>query len=129
MRNKTIFKNWWETDGYGLTHNETCSEGIYIYPYSTGKTQYRNVYTDAPTDPPMGFKDGRIATMAGAPDLVVPVGEVPYNSTVSLTTEYMPVTLSFVAARGCDLMLVNLIQELQDAGVLKPVKTGATMYR
>ncbi|BCS20854.1 glutamyl-tRNA(Gln) amidotransferase, subunit A [Aspergillus puulaauensis] len=129
VKNKTIFKDWWETDGYGLAHNETCSEGIYIYPYSTGKTQYRNVYTDAPTDPPMGFKDSRIATMAGAPDLVVPVGEVPYNSTVSLKTEYMPVTMSFVAARGCDLMLVNLVQELQDAGILKPVKTGATMYR
>ncbi|OJI98271.1 hypothetical protein ASPVEDRAFT_880966 [Aspergillus versicolor CBS 583.65] len=129
VQNKTIFKNWWETAGYGRAHNETCSEGIYIYPYSTGKTQYRNVYTDAPTKPPMGFKDSRIATMAGAPDLVVPVGEVPYNSTVSLKTEYMPVTLSFVAARGCDLMLANLVQELQDAGILRAVKTGATMYQ
>lgn len=87
------------------------------------------MYTDAPTKPPMGFKDSRIATMAGAPDLVVPVGEVSYNSTVSLKTEYMPVTLSFVAARGCDLMLANLVQELQDAGILRAVKTGATLYQ
>lgn len=76
----------------------------------------------------MGFKDGRISIMARVPDLVVPVGEVSYNSTISLNMEYMPVTMSFVAARGCDLMLVNLIEELEKAGILKPVSTGPMMY-
>lgn len=76
----------------------------------------------------MGFSDGRIAVLAGAPDLVVPVGEIPYNSTISLKTEYMPVTMSFVAARGCDLMLVNLIEDMEKAGILKPVSTGPRMY-
>lgn len=66
--------------------------------------------------------------MARVPDLVVPVGEIPYNSTVSLKMEHMPVTMSFVAARGCDLMLVNLIEDLEKAGVLKPVSTGPMMY-
>jgi hypothetical protein len=45
LRNKTIFKDWWESQGYGVHNEDTCSEGIYIYPYSTGKTQYRDVYT------------------------------------------------------------------------------------
>lgn len=76
----------------------------------------------------MGFKDGRISIMARVPDLVVPVGEIPYNSTVSLKTEYMPVTMSFVAARECDLMLVSLIEDLEKAGILKPVSTGPMMY-
>ncbi|KAL4922387.1 amidase signature domain-containing protein [Aspergillus aurantiobrunneus] len=129
LHNKTIFKHWWESTAHGAGNRETCSEGVYVYPYSTGKTQYRNVYTSAPTEPPMGFTDGRIATMAGVPDFVVPVGEVPYNSTVSLRTEYMPVTMSFVAARGCDLMLVDLIRDLEDAGILRPVEIGPRMYR
>ncbi|KAL4781350.1 amidase signature domain-containing protein [Aspergillus varians] len=129
LTNKTIFKDWWESEGYGVTNEESCSQGIYIYPYSTGKTQYRNEYTGSPTEPPMGFKDGRIGSMAGVPDFVVPVGEVPYNSTVSRRTEYMPVTMSFVAARGCDLMLVDLVRDLEDAGVLRPVETGERMYR
>lgn len=76
----------------------------------------------------MGFKDGRIASMAGTPDLVVPVGEVPYNSTISLKTEYLPVAMSFVVARDCDLMLARLIRELGEAGILKPVSTGPMMY-
>ncbi|OQD75416.1 hypothetical protein PENDEC_c007G03836 [Penicillium decumbens] len=121
LKNKTIFKDWWESDGFGVAHKETCSEGIYLYPYTIGETH-------APTAPPIGFSDGRIGVMAGAPDFVVPVGEIPYNSTVSLKTEYMPVTMSFVASRGCDLMLVNLIRELEDAGILRPVKTGTRMY-
>ena len=82
----------------------------------------------APTEPPMGFKDGRIATMAGVPDVVVPVGEVSYASTVSLRTEYMPVTMSLVAARGCDLMLASLVKDLEKAGILKAVGTGSRVY-
>ncbi|KAJ5243430.1 uncharacterized protein N7469_001757 [Penicillium citrinum] len=128
LRNKTIFREWWETNGYGKSNKEACSEGVYIYPYSTGETQYRNVYSDSPTAPPMGFKDGRISNMADVPDFVVPVGEVSYNSTVSLKTEYLPVTMSFVAARGCDLMLANLIRDLQAVEIIKPVNTGSKMY-
>ncbi|KAJ5847216.1 hypothetical protein N7455_011173 [Penicillium solitum] len=128
IKNKTIFKDWWESDGYGKADKQTCSEGIYMYPYSKGQTQYRNAYFDAPSPPPMGFKDGRIAILAGTPDLVVPIGEVPYYSTISLKTEFMPVTMSFGAARGCDLMLVNLIEDLEQAGILKPVSTGSMMY-
>ncbi|KAJ5678862.1 hypothetical protein N7462_007106 [Penicillium macrosclerotiorum] len=128
LKNKTIFREWWETEGYGKANPKTCSEGIYLYPYSKGETQYRNVYFDAPTAPPMGFKDGRISNMADVPDVVVPVGEIPYNSTVSLKIEHMPVTMSFVAARGCDLMLANLILDLQNKGILKPVSTGPKMY-
>ncbi|KAJ6135423.1 hypothetical protein N7512_000583 [Penicillium capsulatum] len=128
LHNRTVFREWWETEGYGKPHKKTCSEGVYIYPYSTGERQYRNVYTDAPTEPPMGFKNGRISNMADVPDLVVPIGEIPYTSTVSLKTEYMPVTLSFVASRGCDLMLANLVRDLEAEGILKPVKTGPRMY-
>ncbi|KAJ5554756.1 hypothetical protein N7535_007202 [Penicillium sp. DV-2018c] len=80
LKNKTIFKDWWEADGYGKADEKTCSEVIYLYPWWC------------------------------------------------LWTEYMPVTMSFVAARGCDLMLVNLIEDLEKAGILKPVSTGPRMY-
>ncbi|KAL4971059.1 glutamyl-tRNA(Gln) amidotransferase, subunit A [Aspergillus stella-maris] len=124
LTNKTTFQNWWNfaspsSGGYGTPHNTTCSEGIYIYPYSTGKTAYRNTYPNAPTTPPMGFKDGRIATLAGTPDFVVPVGEVSYLSAVTGEQEYMPVTLSFGAAVGCDHMLADLV---------RAVRTGSRLY-
>lgn len=91
------------------------------------KASVSNIHS-APTAPPLGFSNGRIAVLAGTPDMIVPVGEVAYNSTISLKTEYMPVTMSFGAARGCDFMLVNLIEDLEKAGIVKPVSTGSMMY-
>lgn len=44
LKNRTIFRDWWETEAYGKADPHTCSEGLYIYPYSKGETQYRNVY-------------------------------------------------------------------------------------
>lgn len=114
-----------------LTAGERRNTGMLISgksrDISSPQSQLLTVVS-APSAPPMGFSDGRIAVLAGAPDLVVPVGEIPYNSTISLKTEYMPVTMSFVAARGCDLMLVNLIEDMEQAGILKPVSTGSRMY-
>lgn len=56
------------------------------------------------------------------------VGEVPYNSSISGKTEYIPVTMSLVAAHGCDLMLANMVREMEANGILAPVSTGSTMY-
>ncbi|KAL4928977.1 uncharacterized protein BDV17DRAFT_290984 [Aspergillus undulatus] len=128
QHNQTIFKNWWSLSGYDLPSTTTCSEGISIYPYSMGQTQYRNVYTDAPTEPPMGWRDGRIATLAGVPDFVFPVGEVAYNSSVTLQEEYLPVTLSFVVARGCDLLLADLVTELQESVAIRAPGVGRRIY-
>lgn len=56
------------------------------------------------------------------------VDEIPYNSTISGKTEYIPVTMSLVDARGCDLVLTNMVREMEADGILTPVATGSTMY-
>jgi hypothetical protein len=56
------------------------------------------------------------------------VGEVPYNSTKSGKIEYTPVTMSLVAARGCDLMVANMVKDMEARGILKPVATGPRLY-
>jgi hypothetical protein len=43
--NKTTFKDWWSgAAGFGAHNNESCSEGIYIYPNSVGTPNYRDEY-------------------------------------------------------------------------------------
>ncbi|KAH6724627.1 peptidoglutaminase-asparaginase [Leptodontidium sp. MPI-SDFR-AT-0119] len=128
MQNMTTFRNWWETSGYGLPSNQSCSDGLYVYTWSTGSPNYRNRYFLAGTTPPLGFNDWAIAGYAGAPEVVVPLGEAPYNSTVSLQTEYLPVTVAIQAARGCDRMLASLVRDLEGEGILKPVGTGSRLY-
>lgn len=128
LRNISIFKAWYETEGYGRHHQESCSEGLYIYPWSVGVPSYRDNYFNAPTTPPLGFDDSSVAVMAGAPEVVVPIGEVPYNSTKSLKTEYLPVTMALRMARGCDHVLASLVSDLEATGVLRPVAAGKSLF-
>ncbi|KAI0653959.1 amidase signature enzyme [Cubamyces menziesii] len=124
--NKTIFMNWFASQVI-KPNPETCADAILLYPQSSGRTNYRNRYISPPSAP-LGFSSGRVAVHAETPDMVVPVGEAPFNSTITGKTEYLPVTLSFITAKGCDLMLFNLFSALQDAGALKPVVTGPRMF-
>lgn len=56
------------------------------------------------------------------------VGEVLYNNTKGGKTEFLPVTMSLVAARGCDLMLANMVREMEAQDILKPVVVGPMLY-
>lgn len=71
---------------------------------------YQNIYRPAP-GVPLGF--GYPAQMAGIPQLVIPIGQVPYQSTISNHTEYLPISVSLYAAAGCDYMLWDLAAALQ----------------
>jgi len=126
IANKTTFMNWFADEVVPYAP-DTCSESIFLYPQSAGYTNYRNAYSGPPSTP-FGFSSGRIAVFAETPDMVVPIGEAPYNSTITGQVEYLPVTLSFITAKNCDLMLFNLFAALQDAGILSPVLTGSRLF-
>ncbi|KAL6410783.1 glutamyl-tRNA subunit a [Ilyonectria robusta] len=128
LRNITIFKEWWETEGYGRHDPESCSEGLYVYTFMAGVPSYRDEYFEARTTPPLGFDDSSIPVMAGAPEVVVPIGEVPYESRITKKTEYLPVSMGLRMARGCDYVLADLVKDLEKAGVLRGVATGSRMY-
>ncbi|CAL1711365.1 unnamed protein product [Somion occarium] len=125
--NKSIFMDWFATQVV-KSDNATCSESIFLYPQSSGRTNYRDQYR-SPPGVPFGFSSGRIAVYAETPDMVVPIGELAYNSTVSGVTEFLPVSLSFIAAKGCDLMLFDFFAALQDAGIISPVQTGSRLFQ
>jgi hypothetical protein len=71
-----------------------------------------------------GFGNSRISVMAENPDFVVPLGEAPYNSTITGHVEYLPVTANLMLAKGCNSMLFSLIRDLYEAGVLKESKVS-----
>ncbi|KAI0628977.1 amidase signature enzyme [Trametes polyzona] len=127
VANKTVFMDWFASEVIKAGDPETCADAIFLYPQSAGGTNYRNQYISAPSAP-LGFSSGRIAVHAGTPDMVVPIGEAPFNSTITGKEEFLPVTLSFVTAKGCDLMLFNLFAALQEAGILSPVLTGSRVF-
>ncbi|KAI7212840.1 amidase signature enzyme [Hortaea werneckii] len=124
VHNMTVFRSWWETQGYGRNDTETCSKGIFVYPWSLGTPNYRDTYLDPPTQPPLGFANWAIAGYAAGGELVVPVGEVPYESRITRQTEFLPVSVSLLVAHGCDLVLADLVRDLEKNGILKASATG-----
>jgi Asp-tRNA(Asn)/Glu-tRNA(Gln) amidotransferase A subunit family amidase len=69
-----------------------------------------------------------VSNFAEVPDMVFPIGQAAYNSTITLQTEYLPVTVDIVAAKGCDGMIFALAEALTNAGILKIPRVGSTMY-
>lgn len=128
LRNISTFKEWYETEGYGRRDPESCSESVYTYVFLTGYPYYRDEYLEAPTSPPIGMTDSRVAVIAGTPEVVVPIGEVPYNSTKSLHEEYLPVSMALRMARGCDYALANLVAKLEDEQIIRPVAAGSRLF-
>ncbi|KAL5118909.1 hypothetical protein ACEQ8H_003232 [Pleosporales sp. CAS-2024a] len=125
VHNKTIFMDWANATLLAPSP-ETCSESLVLYVGSTAEKNPRNAYFDEP-GVPFGFSNSRISVMAEVPDFVVPIGEAPYNSTITGHVEYLPVTVDFMAAKGCDGMLFSLMSDLQKNGIVKTVSTGRTM--
>ncbi|KAF2130417.1 amidase signature enzyme [Dothidotthia symphoricarpi CBS 119687] len=122
IANKTTFMNWSETT-FLAPSAQTCSQSLVMYVGSTGRTSYRNTYLTSP-GVPFGFSNSRISVFTEVPDFVVPIGEVAYNSTITGHVEYLPVTVDFMVAKGCDGMLFSLIQDLYEAGIVKESLTG-----
>lgn len=58
----------------------------------------------------------------------MPIGQVPYESTITNHTEYLPISVSFSAAAGCDYLLWDMAVKLQDAGVISSVQAGPLAY-
>ncbi|KAL8782943.1 MAG: hypothetical protein Q9213_004999 [Squamulea squamosa] len=123
-QNKTIFMNWFNSNIL-LNDSRACSDSLILY--SSGlNTQYRNLYNKPPTVP-FGFSTSRISVFAEVPDVVVPVGQASYQSNITGHEEMLPVTVDLLAAKGCDGMLFNLIQDLTAAGILEVPQTGQTI--
>lgn len=127
VANKTIFMSW-ANQTFLAPSKSTCSESLVLYVGSTAQANPRNVYLNPP-GVPFGFSNSRISVFAENPDFVVPLGEAPYNSTITGHVEYLPVTANLMAAKGCDGMLFGLIENLYKAGILKkslPGRSGVT---
>lgn len=100
MRNISISKEWYETHAYGRYSESSCSKGLYAYIWQDGAVSYRGEYVSAPTQPPLSMDDTSCASYAGAPEVVVPMGEVAYNSTKSMHMEYVPVAMALQKGEG-----------------------------
>lgn len=129
--------DWFESEVLYST-TESCSESIMVWDIGTGglpSFREQDLVTNnsaaafLATVPARAVVSGAsICPIYGCVDMTIPIGQVSYYSNVTFHVEYMPVTVSVIAKRGCDFMLWNMWEKLADMGVLKEVKTGRTAF-
>ncbi|KAF2432907.1 glutamyl-tRNA amidotransferase [Tothia fuscella] len=122
---KENFKSWFETEIL-KPDPSTCSDKLLLYTNTKFKPAYRNKYHESPT-PPFGFELLSISIFSGTPDVVVPVGETEFWSNVTEHVEVLPVTVDIMAARGCDGMVLSLVEELYREGIVKVARAGGSV--
>ncbi|KXJ88907.1 amidase signature domain-containing protein [Microdochium bolleyi] len=132
VANKTVFKTWLETEVLVPEHDSAhCSSALLVHPIWPGMPSYRDNYPSGSPEEVgiyFGWNQYGISQLGGVPEVVVPIGQVRYDSRVSETEKWLPVAVSINAAEGCDFVLYDLVSVLAERGViLKEVKTGATV--
>ncbi|CAH0034483.1 unnamed protein product [Clonostachys rhizophaga] len=101
------------------------TEELYRYHYDG-----RTLEEEASLKQGYGFKNSFLATLAGLPFFNVPVGQIPYISTVTERSEVIPRNIGLVGPKGSDIALLQLVEDFLDAapGLHSRVMTGARAF-
>ncbi|THV03368.1 amidase signature enzyme [Dendrothele bispora CBS 962.96] len=138
---KNAFTESISTDLFRHDH-ESCSDSILVYDTGMGGApSYRvksyNSYPGAsdtqtvlkPWKPAILTENLQyVASMGGLVEITVPLGQVEYYSYVSGEWEALPVSVQLVTRRGCDEMLLAMVKELANRGIVKEVMVGKASF-
>jgi Asp-tRNA(Asn)/Glu-tRNA(Gln) amidotransferase A subunit family amidase len=120
------FANWYNKHIVPAS-NETCSESIIAHsihiPAYEEKVQYYPITLAVP-----GYWDCVGVNYAGVPEIIVPIGQYQFYSPYTRQMEYRPMTVAFQAAKGCDLVLFELVDKLAAKGLITEVMAGKTAF-
>ncbi|KAH1488333.1 hypothetical protein LV164_004194 [Aspergillus fumigatus] len=136
LHTKAAAVNWFQEEVLYET-SDSCSEAVMICDGGTGglPSFREQALNNSPNATFMSvFPEhadvscSGICTLFGCVDFTIPLGQVDYDSPVTMVTEQWPVTINIIARRGCDFMLFNMIKQLAEEGVLRSVTTGRTAF-
>ena len=125
VQSAKVFSQWFRE--FILAKSAEDEFPLLVFPQSWGLPAYR----DEPDKGPLFFTSFSIYSLSylsGCPDCTVPVGEVPCKSRITDAEMFLPVSLSILSPPKTDLQLLALLSELEDEGILRPVKAGMRMY-
>ncbi|KAF2229188.1 amidase signature enzyme, partial [Viridothelium virens] len=71
-----------------------------------------------------------VSSILGAPEVVIPAGQIPYKSRITETIEQLPVVASIMGEPKSDLSFLKFVQDfLRGSGRPLMVETGRQMFR
>ncbi|KAF2111070.1 amidase signature domain-containing protein [Lophiotrema nucula] len=131
LEEKGVFESWVRTQLLTSDFDSaSCSNAILVNPIVTGAPTSKATYAEAPTGDNvyLGWNRYGISQLAGVPEVVLPLGTVPYLSPVTGTIKQSPVAVSLLAGFGCDFMLFDLVEKLAEVGAIPSVvRTGSVL--
>ncbi|KAI1177466.1 amidase signature enzyme [Nemania sp. FL0916] len=84
---------------------------LVVLPVSNATPNYRDVVSSSPEEQ-SALDELFLSPILGAPDIVVPIGDVPYESKITQKIEYLPVVANVVGAPGTDFQLLRIISQV-----------------
>ena len=124
MSRLAVYKDWFLNEIMRLTEVES----LLVLPIANVQPNYRDEPPPTPTIQ-NGFDQLFVPPIMGAPDIVVPLGEIPYFSRVTGRDEYLPVVVNIVGLPPSDFSLLRVIQDcLVSSNRPLSVSTGARLF-
>ncbi|CAG8226063.1 unnamed protein product [Penicillium salamii] len=128
VRRWNVFKAWYEahilppaTDGF--------SDTLLLLPWSSGKPDYRDTYRDGPQKfTGIGFFFYNLSPYSEGPEAILPVGQTPFVSRITNSTEQLPASIGISSGKGSDVMLTDFIAELMSGTNGQGVGVGSLAF-
>jgi len=128
LRDTEIFRAWFARNVLE-EDSETASDAIIVLPSGKGEPWYRDLPLEVPHRGP-GYTAMALAALLALPQLVIPIGQIPYDSRITGNVAYLPVAASIAGASGSDLMIMNLAEAaLNCSGWPTEVETGNLTFK
>lgn len=124
-----VYKEWlMQTLFHQGSQQERAKEVLILLPISNVAPNYRDTLSPSPEEQ-SALDELFLSPILGAPDIVVPIGDVPYESRITGQTEHLPVVANLVAAPGKDWELMAAVERIMAlSGRPTVVKTGKRMF-
>ncbi|KAF9630230.1 hypothetical protein BFW01_g411 [Lasiodiplodia theobromae] len=124
-RRLDVFRDWFTKKFLSAPGANT----IVVLPIAEAKPNYRDEYPALPTAPTPGLRNTDLSAILGAPELAVPIAEIPYQSRISGDVEMLPVVASLMGTPQMDVALIDTVLDFFNAsGRATKVNTGKRMF-
>ncbi|KAJ9664016.1 hypothetical protein H2198_000519 [Neophaeococcomyces mojaviensis] len=121
----SIFRAWF-SETYFSDNTKTT---VFFNHIDKIQPRYRDQYPGNNNPVVPGLRATYLASILKAPELAVPIGQIPYHSRITNQIEQIPLVISLMGAPCTDLELIKwAIDVLQKAKRPTKVKTGKTAF-
>lgn len=124
LRKLEVYRNWLFDTLFLFRRGRT----LLVLPISPVEPHYRDEKAESPQYQSV-TDELFLSPILKAPDMVVPIGEVPYESRISGRREWLPVGVSLVGAPGMDKWLFDAVARvLESSGRPDTVSSGSRIF-